>query len=68
MHLNVGVVLPERIRKDIAVPDWPQFLRGCLKYREALDRELRDAPRTGAEFDETGDRSEPAAREPNRRA
>jgi hypothetical protein len=39
-----------------------------LNYREALDRELRDAPRTGAEFDEAGDRSEPGAREPNRRA
>jgi hypothetical protein len=67
-HPELWNLLPERIRKDIAVPDWPSFLRGCLKYREALDRELRDALRTGAEFDETGDRSEPAAREPNRRA
>jgi len=28
----------------------PVFLRGCLKYRESLDRELPDAPRTAAEF------------------
>jgi hypothetical protein len=67
-HPELWNLLPERIRKDIAVPDWPQFLRGCLKYREALDRELGDAPRTGAEFDEAGVRSEPGAGEPNRRA
>jgi hypothetical protein len=67
-HPELWNLLPERIHKDIAVPDWPSFLRGCLKYREALDRELRDAPRTHAEFDEAGDRSEPGARQPNRRA
>lgn len=32
------------------VPDWPQFLRGCLKYRESLDRQLPDARRTHEEF------------------
>ena len=29
-----------------------QFLRGCIKYRESLDRELPDAPRTDADSDE----------------
>jgi hypothetical protein len=34
-------LLPEPIPADIAIPPWPKFLRGCLKYRESLDRDLR---------------------------
>jgi hypothetical protein len=51
-HPQLWGLLPEPMPEDIAVPDWPQFLHGCIKYREALDRELRDAPRTDTEFDE----------------
>jgi len=43
-HPQLWGLLPERMRSEIAVPPWPQFLRGCLRYREALDRELPDAP------------------------
>jgi len=50
-HPQLWNLLPEPIPKPLAIPDWPQFLRGCIKYREALDRELPDAPRTNAEFD-----------------
>jgi hypothetical protein len=39
-------------RPAAPVPDWPQFLRGCLKYRESLDRELADRPRITKEFGE----------------
>ena len=52
-HPQLWGLLPEPIPHDLAVPAWPQFLRGCLKYREALDRELADAPRTRAEFGES---------------
>jgi hypothetical protein len=38
------------IPPDLTVPAWPQFLRGCVKYRESLDRQLPDAPRTNEEF------------------
>jgi hypothetical protein len=51
-HPQLWSLLPEPIPRHIAVPAWPQFLRGCVKYREALDRELPDAPRTAGEFDE----------------
>ena len=34
----------------MTVPDWPVFLHGRLKYREALDRELPDVPRSDAEY------------------
>jgi hypothetical protein len=50
-HPQLWNLLPEPSPKHLAVPDWPQFLRGCIKYREALDRELPNAPRTDAEFD-----------------
>jgi hypothetical protein len=45
-------LLPETSDPLPPVPEWPQFLRGCLKYRESLDRQLPDAPRINAEFDE----------------
>jgi len=50
-HPQLWGLLPEPIPQAIAVPAWPQFLRGCVKYRESLDRERPDAPRTAAEFD-----------------
>jgi hypothetical protein len=49
-HPELWDLLPEPIPKNIALPAWPQFLRGCVRYREALERELPDAPRTDAEF------------------
>lgn len=49
-HPQLWGLLPEPIPQALAVPAWPKFLRGCVKYREALDRELPDAPRTDAEF------------------
>jgi hypothetical protein len=32
------------------VPDWPQFMRGCVRYRASLDAELGHAPRVAREF------------------
>jgi hypothetical protein len=43
-------LLPEPIDAEIAVPPWPQFLRGCVRYRESLDRELPNAPVFDKEF------------------
>ena len=51
-HPQLWGLLPENIPPQIAVPEWPQFFRGCVKYREALDRELPDAPRNNQEFGE----------------
>ncbi|HEY9552495.1 hypothetical protein [Allosphingosinicella sp.] len=50
-HPRLWGLLPERIEPEIAVPEWPQFLRGCLRYRENLDRQRPDAPRSDREFD-----------------
>jgi hypothetical protein len=52
-HPQLWGLLPERVRPEIAVPPWPKFLRGCVKYRESLDRELPDARIADVEYDET---------------
>ena len=48
-HPRLWGLLPETTDPMPAVPAWPQFLRGCLKYRESLDRQLPLAPRTSEE-------------------
>jgi hypothetical protein len=49
-HPQLWGLLPEPIPDNIAVPPWPQFLRGCVKYREALERELPKAPAHREEY------------------
>ena len=36
---------------SVQVPDWPQFMRGCVRYRQSLDEQLPHAPRSRGEFD-----------------
>jgi hypothetical protein len=50
-HPELWQLLPEKIEPDLAVPAWPQFLRGCLRYRDSLDVQLPDAPRVTDEFE-----------------
>jgi hypothetical protein len=49
-HPQLWGLLPERVEPAIAVPPWPKFLRGCLKYRESLDRQAPNAPSWDGEF------------------
>jgi hypothetical protein len=42
-HPALWGLLPERTDPVPDVPPWPDFLRGCVAYRESLDRE--PAPR-----------------------
>jgi hypothetical protein len=51
-HPALWGLLPERTDPVPAVPEWPQFLRGCIRYRQSLDEQLPDAPRISDEFDE----------------
>jgi hypothetical protein len=51
-HPQLWDLLPDRTPPDIAVPEWPQFLRGCVKYRESLDRQVPQAPRVSREYGE----------------
>ena len=49
-HPQLWNLLPEKTDPKIAVPEWPQFLRGCLRYRESLDKQAGDSPRTSEEL------------------
>ncbi len=49
-HPQLWSLVPEGASGLPAVPEWPQFLRGCLKYRESLDVELPRERRTQEEF------------------
>jgi len=49
-HPELWGLLPEQIEPAVAVPPWPQFLRGCVAYREALGRELPLAQAQQAEY------------------
>jgi hypothetical protein len=51
-HPDLWRLLPERLEPEVLVPAWPQFLRGCIRYRQSLDEQLPDAPRTTSELDE----------------
>ena len=50
-HPQLWGLLPERVDPEIAVPPWPRFLRGCVRYRESLERERPNAPVFDREFD-----------------
>ena len=50
-HPQLWGLLPERVDPEIAVPPWPKFLRGCVKYRELLERQRPDAPVHDREFE-----------------
>lgn len=49
-HPELWALLPEKTDPVPTVPAWPQFLRGCLRYRESLDTQLPEAVRTAEEF------------------
>ena len=45
-HPALWGLLPERSDPVPVVPEWPQFLEGCVRYRKSLDRQAPDAPRS----------------------
>jgi hypothetical protein len=49
-HPDLWGLLPEKTDPRPVVPAWPQFMRGCVRYRQSLDDQLPDAPRSDAEF------------------
>lgn len=51
-HPDLWSLLPERVEPAIAIPAWPQFMRGCIRYRQSLDEQAPHAPRTSEEFED----------------
>lgn len=53
-------LLPERTDPQPAVPIWPEFLRGCVRYRQSLDEQLPHAPRIDEPYETSGEPPEAA--------
>lgn len=47
---ELWALLPDPPKSGQVVPDWPQFMSGCVRYRQSLDQQLPDAPRSAQEF------------------
>ncbi|MGC3996928.1 MAG: hypothetical protein QM767_05120 [Anaeromyxobacter sp.] len=45
-------LLPEPLERSLAVPDWPQFMSGCVQYRRSLDEQLPGAPRSDEVYEQ----------------
>jgi hypothetical protein len=54
-HPELWSLLPEKVVPAVAVPAWPQFMRGCVRYRQSLDEQAPGAPRVRTEFKHDGD-------------
>jgi hypothetical protein len=51
-HPAMWSLLPEKVEPSIAVPPWPKFLRGCLRYRQSLDEQAPGAPVHDKDYDD----------------
>lgn len=45
-HPALWSLLPEKADPVPVVPEWPEFMRGCVRYRQSLDDQASQAPRT----------------------
>ena len=45
-HPALWSLLPERTDPVPVVPEWPQFMEGCIAYRRSLDDQLPHAMRS----------------------
>ena len=43
-HPELWGLLPEKQDPLPVVPDWPQFMRGCVRYRQSLDIQATRSP------------------------
>ncbi len=50
-HPDLWNLLPEKYTPEISVPDWPQFMEGCVRFRKSLDEQLPEAARTRENFE-----------------
>ena len=44
-HPELWNLLPEKTDPLPSVPEWPEFMQGCLNYRRSLDEQIPNAPR-----------------------
>jgi hypothetical protein len=50
-HPDLWGLLPEKSDPIPTVPEWPVFMRGCIRYRQSLDLQAPEAPRTSDSYE-----------------
>ena len=50
-HPALWGLLPERTDPQPVVPTWPEFLRGCVRYRQSLDEQAPAAARSDRPYE-----------------
>ena len=50
-HPALWGLLPEKTDSLPVVPEWPEFMRGCIRYRQSLDEQAPRAPRTHERYE-----------------
>lgn len=48
-HPELWGLLPDSTDPIPTVPEWPQFMQGCVWYRQSLDRQAPGAPRSSVQ-------------------
>jgi len=51
-HPALWALLPEKSDPLPVVPAWPQFIQGCIQYRQSLDTQAPHAPRSDEPYRE----------------
>jgi hypothetical protein len=51
-HPALWALLPDKTDPVPVVPEWPEFIKGCIKYRQSLDEQVPNAPRSNVSYDE----------------
>ena len=49
-HPALWALLPEQSDPVPVVPRWPEFMRGCIQYRQSLDEQAPEAPRSSEPY------------------
>jgi len=50
-HPALWNLLPDKQSPHLIVPEWPEFIRGCVRYRQSLDEQAPDAPRSSQPYE-----------------
>jgi hypothetical protein len=53
-HPQLWGLLPEKTDPIPVVPEWPEFMAGCIRYRQSLDQQMPNAPHTAEPYKERG--------------
>ena len=51
-HPDLWGLLPEKTDPLPYIPEWPKFMEGCIRYRQSLDSQAPDAPRTNKSYED----------------